>query len=84
MHKLCSLNLVTTKLVLAMRLGSSSFSTSQTIIIDARVGLGLVTLLCVIFSWIGCTHEISDSQILFALNNFYMCTLFTIQQLPEV
>ena len=49
MHKLCSLNLVVTKLALAMRLGSSSFSASQTIIIDARaqarVGPGLVTLL---------------------------------------
>ena len=44
MHKLCSLNLVTTKLALAMWLGSSSFSASQTII-DARVGPGLVMLL---------------------------------------
>ena len=35
MHKLCSLNLVTTKLALVMRLGSSYFSASQTII-DAR------------------------------------------------
>ena len=35
MHKLCSLNFVTTKLALAMWLGSSSFSAGQTII-DAR------------------------------------------------
>ena len=48
MHELCSLNLVTTKLALAMRLGSSSFSASQTIIdarAQARVGPGLITLL---------------------------------------
>ena len=48
-HKLCSLNLVTTKLApLAMRLDSTSFSASQTIIdarAQARVGPGLVTLL---------------------------------------
>ena len=48
MRKLCSLYLVTTKLALAMQLGSSSLSASQTIIdarAQARVGPGLVMLL---------------------------------------
>ena len=60
------------------------FSTTVVREIFIRDNLVIKFICCVIFSWIGCTYKISDSQILFALNNFYMCTLFTIQQLPEV
>ena len=44
----------------------------------------VVKFICCVVFLVSCTQQISYPQILFALNNFYMCTLFIIQKLPDV